>query len=78
MDLGNKLAALDAAKRAVELDPDNEDYLRLLQQLQSGGDFYNNYRVQYTNGLRTDRLCLTLCAANLCLGPMCGTRVICC
>ena len=78
MYLGNKIAALDAAKRAVEIEPDNEEYQRLLQQLQSGGDFYNNYRVQYSSGLRTDRLCLTLCAANLCLGPMCGTRVICC
>ena len=49
-----------------------------LAQLQSGGDFYNNYRVHYSNGLRTDRLCLTLCAANLCLGPFCRTGVICC
>lgn len=78
MYLGNKIAALDAAKRAVEMEPDNVEYYRLLQQLQSGGDFYNNYRVQYTKGLRTDRLCLTLCAMNMCLGPMCGTNIFCC
>ena len=78
MYLGKKIAALDAAKRAVEIDPDNEDYRRLLEQLQGNGDFYNNYRVNYSSGLRVDRLCLTLCAANMCLGPMCGTRVICC
>ena len=78
MYLGKKIAALDAAKRAVEIEPDNEDYRRLLEQLQSGGDFYNNYRVNYSSGLRTDRLCLTLCAANLCLGPVCQTGVICC
>ena len=78
MYLGKKIAALDAAKRAVEIEPDNEDYRRLLEQLQNGGDFYNNYRVNYSSGLRTDRLCLTLCAANLCLGPVCRTGVICC
>ena len=78
MYLGKKIAALDAARRAVEIEPDNEDYRRLLEQLQSGGDFYNNYRVNYSSGLRTDRLCLTLCAANLCLGPVCRTGVICC
>ncbi len=75
---GKKIAALEAAKRAVEIEPDNEEYLRLLEQLQSGEDFYNNYRVKYSSGLRTDRLCLTLCAANLCLGPICRTGIICC
>ena len=75
---GNKIAAMDAAKRAVELDPQNAEYQQLYQQLQSGGDFYENYRVNYRNGLSTDRLCLTLCAANMCLGPMCGTNFFCC
>ena len=78
MYLGKKIAALDAAKRAVEIEPDNEEYRILLEQLQSGGDFYDNYRVNYSRGLSTDRLCMTLCAANLLLGPICRTGVICC
>ena len=78
MYLGNKIAALESAKRAVEIEPGNEEYRRLLQQLQSGGDFYDNYTVRYNTGLSADRLCLTLCAANMCLGPMCGYRVFCC
>ncbi|MCR5135961.1 MAG: J domain-containing protein [Oscillospiraceae bacterium] len=78
MYLGNRIAALDAAKKAVQLEPDNLEYQQLLRQLQTGGDFYDNYRVRYTNGLSTNRLCLTLCAANLCLGPMCRTGVFCC
>lgn len=76
--LGNKIAALDAARRAVELEPDNEEYQRLLRQLQAGGDFYDNYRVNYSRGLSPGGLCLTMCLANACLGPMCGTRVFCC
>ncbi|MBR1457487.1 MAG: DnaJ domain-containing protein [Oscillospiraceae bacterium] len=75
---GNKIAALESAKRAVEIEPDNEEYRRLLAQLQSGGNFYDNYTVRYSSGLSPDRLCLTLCAANMCLGPMCGYRFFCC
>ena len=25
-----------------------------------------------------DRLCLTMCLANMCFGPMCGYRIWCC
>ena len=76
--LGNKIAASQDIERAIEIEPDNSEYRRLQQMLQSGGDFYDNYRVNYSNSLRTDRLCLTLCAANLCLGPYCRVFPICC
>ena len=75
---GNRIAALDQARRATEIDPGNEEYRRLLEQLQSGGDFYRNYQSNYSSGLRLDRLCMTMCAANFCLGPLCGFRFICC
>lgn len=78
MYMGNKIAALDAAKKAVEIDPGNEEYRRLLEQLQSGGDFYDNYTVHYRSGISPDRLCMAMCVANACLGPMCGGRVFCC
>lgn len=78
MYMGNKIAALDAAKKAVEIDPGNEEYRRLLQQLQSGGDFYDSYNTGFRTGLSADRLLCTLCAANFCLGPMCGYRFFCC
>ena len=78
MYMGNKIAALDAAKKACEIEPGNEEYRRLLEQLQSGGDFYDNYTVHYQRGISPDRLILTLCAANMCLGPMCGWRICCC
>ena len=78
MYLGNKIAAMEDAKRAVQMEPGNEEYQRLLQMLQTGGDFYNSYNVRYRSGLDPSRLCMTLCAVNFCLGPMCGYRVICC
>ncbi len=78
MYLGNKIAALESAKKAVEIEPDNEDYRALLSQLQSGGDFYQSYTTNYRSGLSPDRFFLALCAANVCLGPLCGYRFCCC
>ena len=75
---GSKMAALEAAKKAVEIEPGNEEYRRLLTQLQAGGDYYTNYTTTYRSGLGLDRLCLSMCAANFCLGPLCGVRVCCC
>lgn len=78
MYMGNKIAALDAAKRAVEIEPGNEEYRRLLEQLQGGGDFYDNYTVHYQQGVSPNGLLLTMCAANMCLGPLCGWHFCCC
>ena len=78
MYAGNKIAALESAKKAVEIDPGNVEYRNLLQQLQTGGDFYDNYTTAYRTGISPDRLCLTMCALNACLGPMCGVRCLCC
>ena len=78
MYMGNRIAALESAKRAVELEPDNMEYQRLLQSLQGSGDFYDNYQVRYHSGLNPGRLCFTMMAANFCLGPLCGWRFICC
>lgn len=76
--LGNKIAALEQAKQAAAIEPDNEEYQRLVTQLQQGGDFYRSYQTQYNEGLNFGRLCTTMCLANLCFGPMCGYRFICC
>ena len=78
MYMGNKIAALDLAKKAVEIDPGNEEYRQLLEQLQSGGGFYDNYTVNYRSGISPDRLCMAMCIANACLGPTCGWRFFCC
>ena len=75
---GNKIAALEAAKRAVEICPENEEYQRLLEQLKSGGDFYNNFTRGFTGGVGIDRLLLGLCVANMCCGPTFGVRFCCC
>lgn len=77
MYMGNKIAAMESAKRAVEIEPDNEEYRRLLEQLQSGRDFYDSYSNQYTSNFDMSRFCFTLCAINFCLGSPCG-HFFCC
>ena len=78
MYMGNRIAAMESAKRAVEIDPGNEDYRRLLEQLQSGGEYYDNFTTDVSASLDPGKLCMTMCALNLCLGPTCGFRFFCC
>ena len=76
--LGNKIAALEEAKQAVALDPSNAEYQRLLQQLQGGGDFYDDYSTQYRSGVSNDRMCTNMCLASICLSNFFGFRICCC
>lgn len=78
MYLGNKVAAMESAKRACEIEPENEEYQRLLQQLQSGGNFYDSYTTKYRAGLPVDKICMTLCVLNACAGYPCGRFLFCC
>ena len=76
MYMGNKVAALEHAKRAVNLEPNNAEYRRLLEQLQSGGDFYDNYAGSYSRSINLNPLWVGLCAASLCTGGR--LPLICC
>ena len=78
MYLGNKVAAIESAKKAIELEPDNEEYRLLLSRLQTGGTYYDDYGTSVSSSLNSQSLCMTLCALNFCLGPMCGWRFFCC
>jgi len=78
MYMGNKIAALEAAKRAVELEPGNEEYRRLLEQLQYGRDYYDSYTVRYGMGMSPEKLCATMICLNMCCGYPCGFRFFCC
>ena len=78
MYLGNKVAALEHAKRAVEIEPDNLEYRRLLEQLQSGGDFYDRYAGSYARSVNINPLWCGLCMASLCTGGRCGLPLILC
>ena len=78
MYLGNRVAALEHARKAVELEPGNAEYRMLLEQLQGGGNFYDSYSTSYSRGIDPTRLICTMCAAQAICGPLCGWHFICC
>ena len=72
MYMGNKVTALEHAKRAYSMEPGNPQYRRLVEQLQSGKDFYDNYSSAFSSSINLNPLWLALCAANvLCPGYIC-------
>ena len=77
---GNRAAALDAAQRAVSMSPGNMQYQQLLQQIQSGARTYEDmgsgFGFQGVN-LSGDKLCLSICLANILCNLCCGGRFFC-
>ena len=67
-NLGNRVAAMDNAGRACSMEPGNMQYRQLLEQLQHGGqvydDFGSGFGFQRVN-VGTDKLCLSICLANM-------------
>lgn len=64
--LGNNVNALQFAKQAVDMEPDNAEYNNLLQRLQMGGQWYqsmgNTYGRTFEGG---GNYCVSLLCANL-------------
>lgn len=75
--MGSNVAALEHAKRAYAMEPDNMDYRNLVQQFESGGSWYEQRQAQY--GYPTfggGNMCVKLIIANMlcnvcCLGGGC-------
>lgn len=75
--LGSNVAALEHARRAAAMEPDNMSYSYLVQQFESGGSWYRQRQATYgypaSGG---SNMCMRLCIANLicnmcCLGGGC-------
>lgn len=71
--VGNNILALDFAKTAVRMEPNNLTYQRLLQTLESGGSWYSDQRSAFGGDadsmLCCSNPCATLCLINLCCHP---------
>lgn len=62
--LGNNVAAKEDAEKAVQLEPNNQQFLQLLSQLQSGNGWYNDRGGMYgmdCSGTNALRCCIPLC-----------------
>lgn len=75
--LGSNVAALEHARQAAAMEPGNMSYSQLVQQFESGGNWYQQRQAAY--GYPTvggSNICMRICIANLicnmcCLGGGC-------
>ena len=64
MGLGNNVNALNDIKQAIRLEPDNVQYQMVLQQMEGGGNWYQEMQNPF-GGMPTggDDYCMKLCLA---------------
>lgn len=68
----NKVTALNHAKTAVQMEPNNLQYQQLLNQIQNGGRVYQQYSQSYGMPVvNLSNLCWGLCMARLFCGLCC-------
>ena len=70
--VGNRAQALEFARKAVAMDPNNYEYQQLLRQLEYTGTAYETYGRGFSmpRGGGISPLCMGLCLAKLCC-PYC-------
>ncbi len=59
--LGNQVTALEHIKRVVSMEPDNQQYLRVLQQMEGGGAAYREHAGEYRGFSMGGDPCTGLC-----------------
>lgn len=74
---GNRITALNHAKIAVQMEPNNYRYQELLQQLQGGGNIYREQSRAYGRPFNMDNICFWWCLADTICNCCCGPRFIC-
>lgn len=77
--LGNNVTALEHAREAVRLEPENIQYRMLLERMESGGSWYRQRQTMYGYpGSFDSSCCVKLCVANLLCNLCCGGGGLCC
>ena len=73
----NRITALNYAKIAVQMEPNNPYYQELLRQIQSGGREYSAQSRAYGRPFSMDNICFWWCLADTICNCCCGPRYIC-
>lgn len=60
-NLGNQVTALEHIRRAVSMDPSNEEYLQILDQMEHGGATYRRSADHYRGFTMRGNPCTNLC-----------------
>jgi len=73
MGMGNRIAALNSARQAVEMEPNNPEYQQLLHQLEHGGNQYQPAgRFNTTLAMLCSNPCLSCCIINAAINCCCS------
>lgn len=72
--LGNQVTALEHIKRAVSMEPDNYEYLQVLEQIENGGAAYRRQAGNFGGFTMRTSPCFSLCLCYLCNLFCCGGR----
>ncbi len=76
--LGNKVQALEQARTAAAMEPQNMQYQNLVNMISSGSSWYTSRQPDYgRSGLGGDWCCQSI-AASICLSMMCPGTFCCC
>ena len=75
--LGNQVTALEHIRRAVSMEPDNMQYLQLLEQMENGGSVYRQRAGQFRGFRMAGTPCAGLCAFYL-FQLFCCRGIYCC
>ncbi len=77
--LGNNVTALEHAREAVRLEPENMQYRMLLERMEGGGTWYQQRQTMYGYpGSFDSSCCVKLCVANILCNLCCGGGGLCC
>jgi len=78
--LGNQVTALEHIRRAVSMEPDNQEYIDALNQIEHGGAAYRRQAGNFTGFEMRSNPCMNLCLCYLFQLFCCGGRpfFLCC
>lgn len=77
--VGNNVTALEHAREAVRLEPENMQYRMLLERMEDGGTWYQQRQTMYGYpGSFDSSCCVKLCVANILCNLCCGGGGLCC
>ena len=76
--LGNQVTALEHIRRAVSMEPDNQEYLNALNAIEHGGAAYRQQAGNFTGFEMRSNPCMNLCLCYLCQMFCCGRPIFFC
>ena len=76
--LGNQVTALEHIRRAVSMEPDNQEYLDALNRIEYGGTAYRQQAGNFRGFEMRSNPCMNLCLCYLCQMFCCGRPYLFC